>query len=270
MQIQMVYSTITMIKKLSILLIITLFIAGCGKSDLESTYPTVYKKITTATLAQLREAFAQKNIFLASSLNEFGFCGYAGDLRTPSANPYPQKLTRAEAIALVKKFVSENPTATGVRNADELKFTQVDSYTGYNGALFWSLLSSDQKIGLVDVVYSKIRFVIKNNTVQLCVGNWFPDIYIPERFTIDQKEARSLLVNRVVSHYTWAGVRHVKITTEDLNKSVVILKILPVKTDDKIELRVVWQVNIPNPVYYLINVDVETGEIVAERPTVIF
>jgi len=247
-----------MMKKLPILLILTFFVAGCGKNNPELVYPTVYKKITTATLVQLREAFAQKNIFLTSSLNEFGFCGYAGDLRTPSANPYPEKLTRVGAIALVKKFVSENPIATGVKNADELKFTQVDSFTGYNGALFWSLLSSDQKVGLVDVVYSKIRFVIRNNTVHSCLGNWFPDIYIPDRFTIDQKEAKSLLVNRIVSHYTWAGVKHVKITTADLNKSVVILKILPVKTEDKIELRVVWQVNIPNPVYYLINVDVET------------
>lgn len=45
--------------------------------------------------------------------------------------------------------------------------------------------------------------------------------------------------------------------------------ILPVNNDDMIELRVGWLFNIPGPVYYKIYIDVMTGEIIGQEPTII-
>jgi len=269
LHIQVRHSTIIMIKKLSVILMLTLFITGCGKNNQEPAYPVVYKKIQTATLKQLKTSFAQKNPFLITSLNEFGFCGSI-DGQISGTSYGSDALTRAEAIALVKKFVSENPSTTGVRNADNLNLTASGSRSGYDNAMYWTVSAANQKVGMVDVLYTGIRFIIKNDKIYYCIGNWFPDIYVPGKFNINKETAKAILVNRVVSHYTIAGVKwDVKISKEALNKSVIKLKILPVKTSDKIEVRVVWQLYIPTPVDYLISVDVETGEIVEERPTVI-
>jgi hypothetical protein len=57
--------------------------------------------------------------------------------------------------------------------------------------------------------------------------------------------------------------------TADIDKSTIGLKILPITADDKIELRVAWLINIPGPVYYKIYVDVMTGEIIGQEPTII-
>ena len=54
----------------------------------------------------------------------------------------------------------------------------------------------------------------------------------------------------------------------NIDKSTIGLKILPITTNDKIELRVSWLFNIPGPVFYKIYVDVMTGEIIREEPTI--
>lgn len=271
LHIQVVYFTITMIKKLPVLLILALIVAGCGKSVPEPayTYPSVYKKIPDSTLEKLRKSFYQKNPYLFTSLNKFGFCGFADEQISP-ASPGPYALTRTQAIALVKKFILKNSSATGVKNPNVLKFTASGSRSGYDNAMYWRISSSNQKVDTLDVLYTGIRFIIKNDELYYCVGNWFPNVYVPGKIKISQEEAKALLVNKVVSHYSIAGVKWTeKISIQDLNKSVIRIKVLPVKTTDKIELRVVWQLNIPGPIYYLMSVDVETGEIVEERPTII-
>ena len=46
------------------------------------------------------------------------------------------------------------------------------------------------------------------------------------------------------------------------------VKIYPVKSDDKIQLFVTWKIYIPD-VYYIIYIDVMTGEVIASEPTII-
>jgi Zn-dependent metalloprotease len=104
----------------------------------------------------------------------------------------------------------------------------------------------------------------------LCYGNRYPHIYIPGKFTFSQQKAKERLVNRVVSHYTIAAQKYdVKISASDIDKSSTRLVVYPVTKEDRIELRVTWEINIPGPVFYKIYVDVMTGEIINEEPTII-
>ncbi|HPR84568.1 MAG TPA: hypothetical protein PLG33_00875, partial [Prolixibacteraceae bacterium] len=46
------------------------------------------------------------------------------------------------------------------------------------------------------------------------------------------------------------------------------LKIYPIKSDDKIQLFVTWKIYVPD-VFYILYVDVMTGETIAAEPTII-
>jgi Zn-dependent metalloprotease len=222
------------------------------------------------TLSQMRTSFASKNIYMTSSLNEFGFCDYLEDPLAVATPPVRDPLTESEAVEIVRNFVSKNKSETGVENPDDLTFSQISSTTGYAGIVTWHVRTSHQEVDDIEVMYSGIICHITNREVTCCVGNWYPDIYIPEKFNISQTKAITDLIGKTVSHYTFGGdVYYVTISKADIEKSTINLKILPITSDDKIELKVAWLINIPNPVYYQICVDVMTGEIIGEAPTII-
>jgi hypothetical protein len=58
-------------------------------------------------------------------------------------------------------------------------------------------------------------------------------------------------------------------TAEHLQHCTAKLMIVPITTDEKIELCVTWQINLDAPLYYLFYIDVMTGEIIREMPTII-
>ena len=204
---------------------------------------------------------------MTTSLNEFGFTDYSGDPLSADSPPPQDPLTESGAIGVVKNFVSRNRSETGVRNPDDLNFTQIFTNPGYGGAEGWILRSSNQKVDTIEVMYSEILFHITNREVTFCIGNWYPYIYIPGNFHVGQNRAKSSLLNKVVTHYSMAGEPYyVTISASDIEKSTTGLKILPLVTDDKIELRVAWLINIPGPVYYKIYIDVMTGAIMDRSP----
>jgi hypothetical protein len=259
--------------------LIFLFLAGtlfsCEKGNLidyqDANYPTIINKLSTETLAQLKTSFAQKNKFVVSSLNQFGFCDLVEINNSIPSPPVAQLLTQPEAIAIVSNFASANSAATGVNNAADLKFSSINTDSGYyDGATYWYFRTANQRIDTIEVMYSQIIFHVKNREIHYCTGNWYPEVYIPRRFNIDRDKAKSSLLNYVVWHSTIAGVPYsATVSAASLAAGTTMLVVFPVITDDKIELRVTWQINIPGPVYYLIFVDVMTGEIIGEQPTII-
>jgi hypothetical protein len=257
-------------KHLFKILPLVLLIAGCKKTDINSAYPTTYELIASTPLAQLRTAFASKNRYMVSSVNEYGFCDYLDDLLTVESPPILNPLTRSEAIEVVKSFVSKNRAETGIINQDDLGFYSIPSGSQYGGATGWHLKSFTQRYDTIEVINTVIIFHITNREVTGCVGNWFPEIYIPEKFNISQTSARASLLDKTVTHYSIAGTpNYVTISNADISKSTVRIKILPVKKDNIIRLTVNWLIELPAPVYYKIYVDVMTGEINGEEPTII-
>ena len=253
-------------------LMIMLF-QSCDQNEItlngDKNYPTTYKKQDANALQQLRTDFAKANPYLSSSITDFGFCGSTQNYRT---TPWPTRipdLTKAEAITATKVFISQNTALLGVKSTDNITFNRVDSFTIYEGSLKWYLYSDTQKIGDLEVYDTYLRFSLTNGKMTSCDGNWYPYIYIPARQNINEAKAKSILLNKVVYLSDFSGSPiPMTITAKSLETAQFSKLIDPIKTTDKIELHVVWVVSIPE-VFYVIYLDVMTGEIVGGYPTIV-
>jgi hypothetical protein len=262
-----------MLRTLSIIFLILILAVSCEKPldyNIPENYPTTFKKLSSKNLSTMRASYAQKNQYMTTSLNDFGFCDWFGDLLSVGIPPPQNIITQSEATDIVRNFVSNNSTETAVKDPNDLNFYKVRNYTGSDGAIRWHFISSNQKIDTVEVLNTKFLIYLTNNEVSLCVGNWFPDIFIPSEFNISQTKAKADLIGKVVTHHRFEGSPYtVTISEADLVGSITGLKVLPIENDNNIELRVCWQINIPGPVYFKIYVDVMTGKIVGQEPTII-
>jgi Zn-dependent metalloprotease len=257
-------------KSLPTILILSTLILSCEKYDIPKNYPTTFNKLSSATISQMRSSYALRNHYVSTSINDFGFCDLIGDPLNVGTPPLQNAISKSEAIDIVKTFVSLNGDVTGVKNPQDLAFSQTSTTTGYGGAIGWHFRTANQKVDTIEVLYSEILIHLTNSAVTLCYGNWYPGIFIPYEFNVSQTKAVASLNGKVVSHYLFGGTEyHVTISQADLDNSTIGLKILPIEKEDKIELRVCWQINIPVPVYYIMYVDVMTGEIIGQEPTII-
>lgn len=255
------------------LLILIFSIQSCNDNNLftsfDNKYPSSYSKLDSDTYNQLKADFAGANPFLVTSITEFGFCGNYDFLYTATRPERIPDLSKAEAINIVKSFVSQSSKQTGVLNPSDLTFTRVDSSRTFDGSLGWNLLSSTQVYSGLEVYNSNIRFNLLNGKMTNCQGNWYPVIYVPSKINVNEEKAKSLLLNKVVYLSDIAGRPiPMTITAKSLETAEFTKMIYPVETTDKIELHVVWQVNVPD-VFYVIFVDVMTGEMVGSYPTAI-
>ena len=228
-------------------------------------YPTTICPLPDETLSQMRKDFAQKNPDMTTSLNQFGFCAM---LSTGSGNGTPGGFTEEEAIEAVKEFVARNPEYIGVNNPDDLQFGWISSRLGYNNSVLWNFRTKYQTINDIEV-YAQIVFATQSWKLHYCVGNHFPNIYIPPKFNFDIEQTKYLLLGKEIIHSGWtcpysAGI----VSEEDLQQCTTKLIVRPLKINENIELRVAWQIELQAPLYYIFEVDVMKGEIIREIPTV--
>jgi len=249
-----------------ILLAITL--TSCEKYLEDPQYPTTLKILSTEEYSQLKESFALKNKYLKSSVNEFGFC----DLTTTQSVDSPPLLdlnSEEETISIAKSFILKNPSETGINNPEDISIYSFSRNSIYGGAIRWVLKLSHQQIDTVEVMHSDCIIHITSREVTHCIGNWYPNIYIPSEFNLTQSKAKSALIGKVVTHYSIGGEKYsYTISKQNLANSHIHLKILPKVYEDKIELRICWQIYVPD-VSYILYVDVMNGEIVNQEPTII-
>jgi len=256
------------------LLFLFVVLAACQKEDnllSDNRYPTTVKPLDTNILKQKQQEFQEQNKYIGSSLDEFGFCASSEATVNNPLPPLTTALTETEAIEKAKKFISNNKSYLGIEEPDQVNITKAWFSTGYyNGGTMWRIDSHDQKYDTIQVLYSNISILIMNSEIHYCTGNWYPNIYIPEHFNFDQEKAKSTLRNKTVWHSDISGRSHpTKITDQALASCQINgLKIYPVKSDDKIQLFVTWKIYVPD-VYYILYVDVMTGEIIASEPTII-
>ena len=261
-----------MSKILVILLMLFSFsFMGCDPLDVDPNYPMTIRRLPETVLEQLKAEFAQNNVYFKSSLNEFGFCSRHENEVDAMIPPILDTLKESEAVELIRTFVSQNPSATGIEDLSEFYLSKIRSSSGsYDGSIMWTAQTPNQTLDTIEVLDTRILFRIRNRELVSCRNNWFPEIYVPEEFRVGIDEAKSFLINKEVSHYTIAGVEWVESVTESsLEESQYSLKILPVWHEDRIELRVVWEINIPYPVHYIFYVYVMSGRILREEPTIV-
>ena len=232
----------------------------------DPNYPTTFYRLSEETLLQKRNDFAKKNPEVYTTLNQFGFCAMGDSYGTngPSGG-----FTEKEATAAVKDFVARNPEYTGVKNPKDLKFRMIEKSIIYNNAVSWCFRTENQTIRDIEVDYSEFVFHTRNEKLVYCDGNHFPNVYIPKKFNFDSKRAKSQLLGKEVSHWGWRGPSSFgKIKAEHLQKCATRLIIITLRSEEKIELRLAWQIEV-DAMYYIFCVDVMTGEIIQEEPTII-
>ena len=260
-------------KALPILLLFFLLLCACEKNtwivNTDPNYPTIIEKADPGHLAELRSEFARENMYLKTSLDEYGFCGYSDnsmDAETPSIDT---TVTESEAIEIAKKFLVRNSEFTGIKNTGSIDFNRVNRLKGFwDGNSGWHLLTANQSIDSIEVLSTSILINLRGKEVYYCVGNWFPDIYIPDRFSLTGREAQDLLVNRTVTHFTWGGPVTLKITSESLQGSTIDIVALPLEKNNHLEMHIAWKIYVPG-VSFILYVDVMSGEVIREEPTFI-
>ena len=255
---------------LIITLVVILF-SSCDKNsdklDENHTYPTTFYRLSEGTLLQKRSDFAKRNPDAYTTLNQFGFCAM---LEAGGGDGSPGGFTEAEAIAAVREFVARNPEYTGVSNPNDLQFRTISSTTGFNNAVFWHFRTKNQIIHNVEIDFTEILFHTQNKKLVSCYGNHFPNVYVPKKFNFDVKQAKSKLLGKEIVHWGWEGPYSAgTVTAEHLQQCTTNLIIVPITTDEKIEIRVAWQINLIAPLNYIFKVDVMTGEIITETSTII-
>jgi hypothetical protein len=245
-------------------------LTSCDKnednSDVEDPlYPTTIYSLSEEILLQMRNDFAQRNPNVYTTLNQFGFCA----ISIGGGGGSPSGFTKEEAIAAVREFVAHNPEYTGVSNPNDLQFRSITSTVGYNDALFWHLGTENQTINGIEVESTGILFHTHNWKLVSCYGNHFPEVYVPNKFNFNAEQSQSLLLGKEIIHLGWGGPYSAGIVImEHLQQSTAKLIIVPITTDEKIELRVAWKINVI-PLDYIYEIDVMTGEIIREMSTII-
>ena len=253
-----------------IAIILLALLTGCTKYQVPDGYPTTISKKSDDELAGLRSDFSARNKFVSSSINDFGFCDLVSDPVNPGIPPAAGIIDEKAAIGTVKDFAAENADETGITDTSKLTFSYKFTGTIYNGATEWYLGTKNQLIDTIEVLNSIILFHIVNGKVTYCSGNWYPDIYIPHNFNLSREKALHKLEGKTVYHYTIIGAKYSEnITRQELDNSNINLKVLPVKDENSIKLYLCWMINIPAPAFYKMYVDVMTGDIIAEEPTII-
>lgn len=260
-------------RNILIILVFAIGLISCEKDDYlinDDNYPTTIREISSDEISQLRSEYYLENKYIVTSLNNFGFCHFRDNNPEIESPPITGSLTQQEATDIVENFVLLNKAHTGINSFDNVEFDDINSRAlSPDGSFMWTFETKNQYIDTLEVLKTKIIFMIKNSEMYWCVGNWYPEIYIPSEFNFSSNKAKSLLVDKVVSHLGWTGEYEVTITQESLDKSDVRLVVNPIKTETEIEVRIAWEINIPGPVHYLIYVDVMTGKIIEKEPTII-
>lgn len=263
-------------RNILLVFLFSLLTVSCEKLDLfnqqdnypkDANYPTLIHKLGEDSLSKSIALFYSKNNYVKTSLNHFGFCDIE-NVRTTQIPPCSDLLTNENAMIIVRSFIERNLQFLGIEEMANVQFSSVKQHdSSINN---WSLVTANQMVDTIEVLNTPIVFHIKQNVVYLCWGNWFPKIYIPKKFNVNQTLAKKSLVNHKVTHLTIAGISYqVQISEESIQESATKLVIYPIESDNRIELRVTWQIEIPNPVFYKIFVDVMTGQIITEMPTII-
>lgn len=256
-------------KSLFLLIVFSIFLNSCEKINIPFGYPTSYGKISSPTLSEKQKNYINRNPYLETTLNDFGFCDIEGELLDRTVPPFAGSISEVQALVRVNDFVLKNASETGINNPQQLTFRSKTNQTSHDGYDLWHFRSMNQKIDTVEVLYSEILFHLVNGEVRSCHGNWYPEVYIPAEFNFNESKAKNVLIGRVVSHYSIGGEEYkFTISKKNLENCTFHLKVLPKEYEDRIDLYVCWQIYVPD-VNYKLYVDVMSGDIVDQEPTVI-
>jgi hypothetical protein len=244
-------------------------LVSCERGNLyvDPDYPSTYLEIPIDILSSRRTSLVSDYPYLKTSINQFGFCYWPNDYRDTNPPANSDLLTDVTATQLAKNFISQHPAETGIKNLEDLVIAKTYPLSG---GIHWVVVTSNQKVNNTEVLSTEVVLKMTNGVIVACDGNWFPEIYIPDKFNFDEIGAKKHLVGKDITHTNIGGDKYyVTIKKSDIDTISGELKVVPIRTDKKIELRLTWMFNIPAPVHCKVYADVMTGEIIFQAPTII-
>ena len=87
------------------IVIITL-LNSCEKINIPTEYPTTYNKLNVSVLTQKKTNYINRNQYIRSSLNDFGFCDYSEDPLDRETPQFIGEISESGAIEIIKYFIS--------------------------------------------------------------------------------------------------------------------------------------------------------------------
>ncbi|MGI9174785.1 MAG: hypothetical protein ACR2GR_05660 [Rhodothermales bacterium] len=240
-----------------------LLLGSCGvlAPHEEDVYPTTIEKLTPAEQNARQEAFVALNDGeVCTPIGVFGFTDWDLGLCVDQPDRRPTELGSGEALSYARTFLVRNERFTGVSDPSELV---VKRTPGGRVIKF-----ENQRYQGLEVEYTQILFDPNWRDSQgrsvAVGGNWYPEIYIPDREAISPEEAQQRLIGTELD-YGW-GALVLTVSAASFPEHARVDKlILPVSFEDRIELRVAWKVEVyPNAPDrgpdFSVYVDTMTGE----------
>lgn len=264
----------------TILCACVIFTTACEKYNYapeNQQYPTTVRKLNSTEYNNAIISYFARNPDITSALNEFGFCDYSETYdREYSFPPKNGYISQDQVVTLARDFIARNPTETGMRNPSLVSFYNISQMWGYDSACIWNLRISTQFVNSMEVMNTDGILEIVNSKITLFVGNWYPEIYIPDKFNITPEKALQSLVGKECGIWGWGGYNSNKVKQSDLNNAQVDKVIYPVsdgsadhpETNTKTELRVAYKIYLPDA-FYIFYIDVMDGRLISSEPTII-
>lgn len=261
-----------------------LIMAGLGFScslvnpDLEDLlYPTVLSPLDSTTLAQQSDEFSQlSNNEVCSVLNKYSFLEF--DRPCVASNPVHLEITASEdeIVARAKEALVRLAQFTGVTLVKSLVVTESHGIEGCvicdgsdkNAAITrWYVTFGNQTDSGLEVLNTPIELMLDAEKVFGIHGHWFSDIVVPPMNYVSALKATRSVIGTDIVYYALASNPKTFTVSKASLKDEITKVILPVKVENSIELRVVWQIAIMYlstdiPSWY-IYIDTTTGETVA-------
>lgn len=258
-------------KLLPILMSVFPGLVGCGVHSLDANgvYPTTIFPLPAAELQKLKHEYVTLNNFPpCMSLNAYGLpewslCSDRQILR--------KQIADAEKMhGMAKAFLLKNRKFTNVTDTTSIVFQQSDGLRGCvrcDGSagdivyIGWRAVLGNQVYSGLEVKNTTIFVWMDAEKVHNMAGNWFRDIHVPEQDRVSGEQARNSLIGKEITWSDFGGQQRVFVVTEDAVGNASRRVIIPYEKDQKIELRVTWEISISEGLWYAY-IDTSTGEAV--------
>jgi hypothetical protein len=231
-------------------------------------YPFVFYELSDKVFEQMVSDYANNNPYLRSSINEFGFAAFSELYMHNTKMPEINYFTEMEAMEIAIDFVRRNKNFIGVDDPDKITFK---AKKGEDQTFNYLLIHAEnQFVDSLEIQGTTLSFSIKNGEVFLCWGRRFPGLSLPENVELDETRIKGMLVGRDASYLDFIGNwRHDKVTAKDLDGAKFKLLMKQFDFEDRIEVRLVWEVCVPDASCYIAYVDALTYQIISDGSAII-
>ena len=181
-----------MTKQLLRFLPVVFLLVSCERDSLyvDPDYPSTYFEVPTSVLSTMKTSLSSNYPYLKTSVNQFGFCYWPNDYIDTNPPTIPNLLNEVAANQSARNFISGQPSETGIKNLDDLVIAKTYPLSG---GIHWVVVTSNQKTNNIELLYTEVVIRITNGALVSCAGNWYPDVYIPDKLNFNESGAKTTL-----------------------------------------------------------------------------